>query len=146
MDSNFESLRYITLTSLTFIIIAFTQASPIELLASGDDYMALYDSVYTSDITSKHVRYYQDDSEQLTIHDFLESNFFPFKKQKGLGFGLYQGTVWLKLDLKNKSNLQDWYFELQHAPLDSVNLFIIQKGNIIYQSNTGDDFNFQIAQ
>lgn len=72
-------------------------------------------------ITSE-ARIYEDESGELGIDDIagLKDEVFVSAGGDSLNFGMNSGAVWLRFDLENNSEVNEWVIELNNPRLDSV--------------------------
>jgi len=55
--------------------------------------------------------------------------------------GLFDGVVWLKIELKNMSDNEDYLLKLEHAKIDTLQVYLSGAEGLTY-FETGDDFHF----
>ena len=94
---------------------------------------------YSSEQLNGEFQWYLDSTENLTIDEFLN---LKVQKSPMPNLNFFDGAVWLRLDIVNESHPSDWYFEIAHPPLDSVECFVFVADSLIYHELTGDDFKF----
>lgn len=105
--------------------------------------LRLADSVYTDQVVNGYAYHYSDLHEKLEATDLIgHQPKIDFNTQNSLNFGFYTGAIWLKIDLENRSEEEDWYVEIAHPPLDSIDFYLIQNNQIIAHQVAGDDFPF----
>lgn len=71
-----------------------------------------------------HVRYLRDASNSLTIDEVRNLPFKQGSPDQAPNFGFDRHTYWFRVDIRNKTDLEDWLLEIDFAPLDSIDFFI----------------------
>lgn len=70
--------------------------------------------------------------------------FTPWNNTSNLSFEYGKSTYWVRVDLQNenKNMKPDWLVEVNYAPLDYIDYFLVQDGKLIDQITTGDHVSF----
>ncbi|HNP18565.1 MAG TPA: 7TM diverse intracellular signaling domain-containing protein [Fulvivirga sp.] len=104
----------------------------------------LHDSIYSPAVVSQYSYYYLDDTESLTIDGLINKDYsLIFEQKKSLNFDFYTGEVWLKINVINTSEEENWHIDVSHPPLDSIAFYQVdEQGELVAQYLTGDDFYF----
>lgn len=72
------------------------------------------------------------------------SKFTAWNSSSNVSFEYGQSTFWVRVDLKNetKNMKPDWLVEVNYAPLDYIDYFVVQDGKLINHIATGDHVSF----
>lgn len=91
--------------------------------------------VYSSEISTyigKHVSFYEDKSNSLTIGEILNSNIeFKSDLDNVSNFGLTKSTYWLKFNLINKSDCRNLVINIENPLLNYADLYIVKSDSLI---------------
>lgn len=80
---------------------------------------------------SPSVKYFEDKTQSLTIHDIVNESQFQSIKFDVPSFGVSKSSYWLKINLENKTDASDFILSITHPTLDYVELFTKQEGKYI---------------
>jgi methyl-accepting chemotaxis protein len=100
--------------------------------------------VITDNLTSlrfgKHMSYLKDESRSLTIRDILAGGLQWERAQTdGFNFGFNPPPVWFAFTVDNRQKAgQGWYFEVDYAMIDHIELFLPGKDGTYRAIKTGD--------
>lgn len=86
------------------------------------------------------IQYYEDTSASLTLEQVLQQA-LPWQAngERVLNKGYSNSRWWLKLELDNPtSKTQQRYIEISYAPLDYVNVYVMDGGNLLAEFHMGD--------
>ncbi|NME72329.1 7TM-DISM domain-containing protein [Flammeovirga aprica] len=72
------------------------------------------------------------------------TKFTPWKNSSNVSFEYGQSTYWVRVDIENekKSMKPDWLVEVNYAPLDFVDYYVVKDGQLIDHVATGDHVSF----
>ncbi|WP_196140273.1 hybrid sensor histidine kinase/response regulator [Aliikangiella sp. G2MR2-5] len=84
--------------------------------------------------------YFLDDTNQLSLKEVINKPFLRAEKGKdtNLAFGYTTDTIWIRIELYNRSEVEDWLFEVGYPVLDLVEFNLIQNGVLVEKHNVGD--------
>lgn len=126
--------------SLFILFIAFSHTSH----AADKPQLILDPSLQKVDVYDDlHVLY--DNAAELTIDDvasaLYEERFIPFEKieQKK---GYYNSTRWLRFDVVNDTEKQDWILEFAFSLIYEIDLYTVDETGITHLRTTGSHFPF----
>jgi two-component system, sensor histidine kinase LadS len=92
-------------------------------------------------LSPEHVQVYFQESLQNDAWENLYNNpqLFSPHKEKQFHFGYQKNPIWLKLELKNNSKVQDWIFSVDNAAIDYIDGYLVDSNaNLIKQFELGD--------
>ncbi|WP_461421780.1 sensor domain-containing diguanylate cyclase [Ketobacter sp.] len=129
-------MRLITLLLCAFALI-WTRAQPVAadgLTIEGDTFPL-----------SPHLEFLVDDSAKLTIETIPQqpsSNWFKVKDETP-SFGFMEQVLWARATLINSTPEQKRFLlEIAFPPLDNVQLFQLNRNDLLYQATVGDTLAF----
>ncbi len=91
-------------------------------------------------IKGKQIAFYKDSTNQLSIQEIRSKVFSTSKNIPNFRFS--KATYWLRLSLKNEGNLHRYVLRIANPNLDSVTIYIPQKGGGFMETTSGLLTNF----
>lgn len=88
--------------------------------------------------------HWRDAKGTLTLEEAQQLIFFPLKPNEAPNFGFDKAAHWFKLDLVNQSNNSNWLMEIDYAPLDRIDLYMLSDSSLTWIHKIGGD-NFPIT-
>jgi two-component system, sensor histidine kinase LadS len=92
-------------------------------------------------LSPEHVQVYFQESLQNDSWENLYNNpqLFSEHSKKQFYFGYQKNPIWLKLDLENRSEVQDWIFSVDNAAIDYIDGYLVgSDASLIKQFRLGD--------
>lgn len=109
----------------------------------GNSYAQKSSEYYTTlntdfkDFTIKKQYVFSEKNATKNIFDVIQNDsIFDFADKIYINQGIYNKSHWVKINLINNSEIEDFVFELKQINLDSLKLFVVQKNKIIQRFKT----------
>ncbi|MCB1178100.1 MAG: hypothetical protein KDK36_11015, partial [Leptospiraceae bacterium] len=91
-------------------------------------------------------KFFEDKNKTLSVEDIqkLKEEKFSQITRETINFGLTDSINWVRLDIENQTNSNDWLLELTAPSIDSINYYFIKDENI-FHSIAGDEEKYKNA-
>ncbi|RAW02759.1 sensor histidine kinase [Pseudochryseolinea flava] len=100
--------------SLFILFIAFSfQASAQAFIVGDSARMDVHDDLF----------YWRDSKGTATIQEVVGQEMKTLRHSEAPNFGFDKATYWFRLEIKNKTQKEDWLLEVPFAPLDRVDFY-----------------------
>ncbi|HYG20734.1 MAG TPA: sensor histidine kinase [Ohtaekwangia sp.] len=86
------------------------------------------------------VQYWRDVRGKLDINAAQSIQFIPHDTDRAPSFGFDESVYWFKLEVHNRSSIEDWLLDVTFAPLDIVELYEQDDSSQWIRHESGDHF------
>lgn len=85
----------------------------------------------------------EKDQESLDLVQVINSSDFTSLENENVNFGINNDVIWLKYELINKTENEEKILYINNPSLDSLNLYLVQDGNVIQSYFGGRLYDFK---